>query len=370
MNTVTQDYDLKTRRRSFMATITVDYAEKNGINLDTLQKRITDKYADDKVQYAIIKHDKDLGSEHYHIGLHFSDAKTLRSVAKMLAVQPNFIQLWNNNVKNLWGYLPHLTKNAIGEKFNYLSYLDDPSHFRTNIPNFRDMVIIENKASSIKTKTPDFIIKSILHGRITERELLTEDYIEYYEENYNNVRRALNLRQKSLILNPPKCKTLFISGSSGLGKSSLARRIAQDRYTDSYCFSSGSNDPLQDYVDEKCFIIDDFRPADYDFNGLLALLDPNIRTRSHKARYINKVLATELIIITSVLTVDDVINYYHSMLPYEDMKQLRRRIQMVINLKPGSCYENYIYDLALYDELTDCYNLLGSNDESLTNLLA
>lgn len=361
MNTGTLDYkkSSQVRRYNFMATMTLDYATKNNITMTTLANRIKQKYSDEQLQWAIIKHDKDLGSEHYHIGLHFSEGRTLCSVAKVLKIQPNFIQLWDQRVKNLWGYLPHITTDAKGEKFNYIDYLDDPDHFISNIPNFKNIVLNDHKIKHNSGEL-DYLIKGILHGTISERDLLTDDLIEYYQQNYTKVRQALALRQKSLILNPPACKTLYICGASGLGKSSLAKCIAHDNYDNSYCFSSSPNDPLQDYLDEKCFIIDDFRPADYDFNALLAILDPNIRTRSHKARYINKVLACELIIITSIMPIDSVIAYYYSINPDEDMKQLRRRIQTIYTLKPTSTYDKPIYSIDSYDEITDSYELICS----------
>lgn len=364
MNTDTPEYkkSSQVRRYNFMATMTLDYATKNNITMTTLINRIKQKYSDDQVQWAIIKHDKDIGSEHYHIGLHFSEGRSLRSVAKVLQIKPNFIQYWDNRVYNLWGYLPHITSDAQDEKYNYIDYLDEPDHFISNIPNFKNMVLNDHKIKhrNIKKGELDNLIKGILHGSISERDLLTEDLIEYYQQNYDKVRRALTLRQKSLILNPPACKTLYICGASGLGKSSLAKRIAHDKYDNSYCFSSGANDPLQDYVDEKCFIIDDFRPTDYDFNALLAILDPNIRTRSHKARYINKVLACEQIIITSIMPIDSVIAYYHSINPNEDMKQLRRRIQTIFTLKPNSTYDKPVYSIDAYDELSDSYELISA----------
>lgn len=361
MNTDTQEYKKSShvRRYNFMATMTLEYATKNNITMTTLANRIKQKYSDEQLQWAIIKHDKDIGSEHYHIGLHFCEARSLTSVAKMLQIEPNFLQLWDKRVYNLWGYLPHITSDASGEKFNYIDYLDDPDHFTSNISNFKNIVLDDHKIKHNSGQL-DHLIKGILHGSISERDLLTDDLIEYYQQNYTKVRQALALRQKSLILNPPACKTLYICGASGLGKSSLAKQLANDKYDNSYCFSSGANDPLQDYVDEKCFIIDDFRPADYDFNALLAILDPNIRTRSHKARYINKVLACEQIIITSIMPIDNVIAYYHSINPNEDMKQLRRRIQTIFTLKPTSTYDNPQYSIDTYDEITDSYELLGS----------
>ena len=362
MTTDTQECKKTSQARcyNFMATMTVDYALKNDITMVALADRIKQRYTDDKLQWAIIKHDKDVGSEHYHIALHFSEARTLSSVAKMLQIQPNFIQLWDKRVDNLWGYLPHLTNNADGEKFNYIDYLDDPEHFITNVPNFRQKVLncYKTRHKNTKSNEPDDFIKGILHGTVSERDLLTEDLIEYYQQNYDKVRRALSLRQKSLILNPPVCKTLYICGASGLGKSTLAKRIAHDKYNDNYCFSSGANDPLQDYVDEKCFIIDDFRPADFDFNALLAILDPNIRTRSHKSRYINKVLACEQIIITSIMPLDSVLAYYHGIKLGEDMKQLRRRIQTIFTLKSTSTYDKPLYDIDAYNDLTDSYEMI------------
>jgi hypothetical protein len=114
-------------------------------------------------------------------------------------------------------------------------------------------------------------------------------------------------------------------------------------------FASGANDPLQDYTGEKCMIFDDFRPSDYEWINLLALLDPNYRQRTHQSRYYNKPLATELIILTSVYNISDIADYYHALMPNEPMLQLYRRIGTIIDLNTNA--------KTIYDDASEGYLL-------------
>ena len=344
------------RYYNFMATLTLEKAINFGFkNIDELYSFVVSHFDVDNDQIAVMLHDKDLGSEHYHIALHLKNAMNINAVAKRLNIAPNFVEKWDNRVDNLWAYLLHLTDNAKNEKYNYSDYIDDLNHLKTNInlDIFRKYIDFTPKTKS-KSNKADAIQLKILSGEITERDLLMPEMLPYYFENMAKCQKALQLRQKSLRINPPKCSCIYISGRSGLGKTTLANKIAKELYGNSIVIASSSNDPLQDYTDEKCFIIDDFRAKNYDFNFMLGLLDPNYRSRTHQSRYYNKVLACEMILITSVDDIDTTINHYADITD-EDMRQLRRRIQTIYALNADSTFKNLKYTTYIYNDIIDSY---------------
>lgn len=340
------------RYRNFMLTMTKNVADERGLTSvqdfsDYLRKSLV-KY--NKFEYAVIIHDKDEAEPHYHVALSFKDAKLITTVANSLNIAPNFLQRWDSRKNNLFSYLFHKTADAVFSKFDYSTYIDDDTKFTSNVKNIQRYTV----CTFSTRKQLDDIQKKILTGDITRRNLLTADYLEYYALNKKQLDVCFELRQQSLIVNPPNCTTIFISGNSGTGKTTLAKKIASCFAQDNYCFASSSNDPLQDYYDEKVFIIDDFRPQQYDFIDLLALLDPYARTRTYRSRYKNKTLATELIIITSVIDLDSVFNYYH-VYTHEDVRQLRRRIDQSIIMATNNKYPDLNYSTYCYNQCLDSY---------------
>lgn len=305
------------RYRALMLTATTDYA-----NLDQLEKLAE---TIPNMDYAIILHDKDTGTDHYHMSMYFKHATTIEAVAKKLNVKPNFIQKWDKRTNNLWNYLIHNTNEAHNTKADYTDYINNADKFRTNLPDFGALTTRDSSG-----RRGDEVIRKILLGIITKKELLSPDLIEFYYKNIHKIDNAIRLRTESLKYNPPNCKTIYIYGKGGTGKTTEAIKIAQTKYPNSYTIASSSNDPLQDYTGEKCVIFDDFRPQNYDFIELLGLLDPYYRQRTHKSRYYNKPLATELIIITTTQSIDELLRYYQNMNVREDIFQLKRRIETVI----------------------------------------
>lgn len=292
--------------------------------------------------YAIILHDRDDGSDHFHIALTFDNPRTIQAIANLLKMPPNFIEKWDSRVNNLYSYLFHSTTNASANKVSYSDYLDNQDKFRTNID-------IQNQITKKDNKLVDVLIQKIATGLLTRKQLLSQEYLLVYMQNFSKLNIALRLKNESLIYNPPDCITILISGESGKGKTTKAVEIASSRFNGNYAIASSDNDPLQDYSGEPCLIIDDFRPQYYDFLSLLSLLDPYHRQRTHKSRYYNKPLATELIIITSTLNINQICNYYET--ATEDMKQLRRRIPQLITYDSENnqwTYFNYQPQLDAY----------------------
>jgi len=95
-------------------------------------------------------------------------------------------------------------------------------------------------------------------------------------------------------------QVFYFWGPSGVGKTTTAKDMAERRGW-SYCISSSSNDPLQDYKGQDVLILDDFRPSDWNFSDFLKLTD-NHTSSTVKARYSNRQMVyCKAIYVTSTL---------------------------------------------------------------------
>lgn len=280
--------------------------------------------------YAVILHDLDTGADHYHVAITLKQPMRIKAIAQAFGQQPNIVEMWTGHIQNMWSYLTHQTTKAKAEKADYLPYLYNTNKSRWSDPTLQEQAKHKRIVAGNK-KEVDLLAEQIILGLITKRDLLRHEHVMTYWRNKTKLDRALQVRTESLIIDPPSCKTYYIHGKSRSGKSTYARALAENRYPNSWAFASAGNDPLQDYMGEKCLILDDFRPEDYQLNHLLALIDPYHRNRTHKSRYYNKGLATELILITNVAPLDDVVQYYtgHNR---EDPKQITARIDKVIDM--------------------------------------
>ena len=148
---------------------------------------------------------------------------------------------------------------------------------------------------------------------------------------YRLIENAFHVRTKKLLATQQERNTevIFISGGSGVGKTTLAKTIAQQKGLP-YYVSSGSNDLLDGYQGQQCLIVDDVRPDAMGISDFLKLLDNNTAT-SVKSRYRNKYVNCDLIILTSVLSIDD---FYENTPNHEKepVTQLKRRCQTYIQM--------------------------------------
>lgn len=282
--------------------------------------------------YGLILHDLDRGADHYHVAITLTQPMRVKAIAKAYGQQPNVVEMWTGHTDNMWSYLSHQTKKAKAEKADYTPYIDNPAKSRWDNDNTKSKAHHKDIAKTSSTnKEVELLAEQIILGITTKRDLLHPDKVMTYWKNKTKLDRAIQVRTESLIVNPPNCKTYYIHGKSRSGKSSYARAIAEQRYPNQWAFASAGNDPLQDYMGEKCLILDDFRPQDYPLNHLLALIDPYHRNRTHKSRYYNKGLATELILITNVAPLQDVVDHYTAY-TNEDPRQITARIAKTIDM--------------------------------------
>ena len=126
-------------------------------------------------------------------------------------------------------------------------------------------------------------------------------------------------------------KVIWIYGASGVGKTRMARSYAE-KLGQGYYITGSSRDLFQGYKGEHTMIIDELRPNTIPYQDLLRIMDPYGEQVMAPSRYIDKVLACDVIIIT---TPYDPFTFYVANFinkSPDGVDQLMRRITLCIRM--------------------------------------
>lgn len=322
------------------------------LNIDEIYQSLLDDK--DVKDFALIVHDKDvkddnpleLAEEHLHAFISFRQQKSLHYVSKLVADEENRIDFFNRqNVpdkdeRNGFLYLLHRTKGSAHKhqynidelilppnsdlkkrikkwEKNYQNFLSKTSDnkrkhvVKQHLESYANLLIdfeeLEQKLTSLELAQNSTLLKNIDELRIKKKHA---DYVE-------------NKRYKDK-------KVIYIYGASGVGKSRLSKRIAHnfvDDNKDVYVTSS-NRDPFQNYTDEKVIIIEEFRTTTgIAENELFQLLDKTNSSFSAGARYKDKLLMPELVIINSIHAPTEILSAERL-----NMMQLYRRLDAVMRI--------------------------------------
>ena len=287
-------------------------------------------------KFAYIVHDKDTFTEeevakdhpekvgtlkpaHCHLGLKFKPKQPqhIDNVAKWFGIAPNFIERFKARWNGFLLYLIHL--NA-PQKYQY-----DPSEVIANF-DYKAALEVANEEAYLTS-----VLERILSGEIREYNKTLQIDQMTLVHHAKKINEAFKVRSEYLQATQQNRKTevIFITGKSGAGKTTLGKKIAAEKHLD-YFISSGSNDIMDGYGQQPCLIIDDVRPSCLGLSDLLKLLD-NHTASSVKSRYKNKYLNCELVILTSVLDLED---FYSHVFENENepITQLKRRCGTYITM--------------------------------------
>lgn len=134
---------------------------------------------------------------------------------------------------------------------------------------------------------------------------MTGSQLAYYMRQIDTVWNKVLENQaaewrKEMIAQGKQITVIWLYGTSGTGKTRLARDLAE-RENRPYYVAGSSRDIFQDYCGEHTIILDELRPKVIAYQDLLRILDPyGARTVvKAPARYVDKTLAADLILITS-----------------------------------------------------------------------
>lgn len=296
-------------------------------------------------QYAYIVHNKDTTANglekasHVHVVMRFENPRSLQSISKIFRDSPQYVELpkTRNGYNNMLAYLTHRTKGAT-EKFQY-----DPEAVTANFDYPKVLNEITAKVNQRDSKTRlDDILERLMAYDITYEEAVSEltasEFSRYHQRLKVTAEYGRQQYAKRWIKehedNHKPIEVIWITGPAGSGKTLEAKKIAREKSDKDFYMATGQRDPFQNYTDEPVVILDDLRPKTFDYNTLLQLLDPFNSTMAD-ARYSNKTLIADTIIITSVYSPLD---FYHMLVPeqYRDIdtyKQLERRISEIIRKK-------------------------------------
>lgn len=263
--------------------------------------------------YAFILHDKDDGVKpHYHIAIRFDSPRKSDQIAKWFNIEEQYV----GRVKGKWqDILKYLTHENAPTKYQY--------PVEEVICNFD---LEQAKVSGDGRK--EEIINKIANGDIREYNLHNMLTPVEYDKYKRSIENAFAFRQKILLERVDrKMECIFISGTSGSGKTTQAKRMC-DKKGYSYFVSSSSNDPFDGYQGQDAIILDDLRGSVFSFADLLKITD-NHTSSMVKSRYKNKVLECKLLIITSIMPIS---KFYSTVFESseEPLLQFERRMQTYV----------------------------------------
>lgn len=291
--------------------------------------------------YAYILHDKDLHTNgtpvepHVHCMIRFNSAVPTTAILKRLQGVCEIGQLekckaWNSCL----AYLTH--KNA-PEKYQYPDS-DVVSNF--------DWQTLAAKAIKFDLSP---VLLGIESGAIKRYNIVDYIGIEDYTKCKRQLDTAFEYRNRKIRSLDREMKCIFISGKAGCGKTSNAKKIARSFGYECYVSSGGKN-PLDNYEGQECIILDDCRPSTFALADFLKLTDPHTDSLVG-CRYYNKSISEcKLMIVTSVLDIDD---FYEKIQENEKEPkiQLYRRFEQrfIMDYKTVKAYTfddnklNYVY---------------------------
>lgn len=295
-------------------------------------------------KWAWILHDHDKKADgtpkenHMHLMCQWAQTTKTSVICNKFGCRENQIEKIKGRWADALDYLDHANAPT---KYQY-----DPSEVHANF----DWEEEAKESKSNQSKKLDMLIEGITSGDI--RAYNMTEYItgEEYVRHERKIRAAFAYRAqyvKAHMEELVKMKDIvWIYGQTGTGKTTFAKECAKG-YKLAYTLTSLGKNPFDDYQDEPCVIVDDLRPDDLKFQDLLGVLDP-YNFKHAAARYHNKALQTQLIIVTTILSPEKFAKACNGEeLGIEDARQLYRRINTVFEITKEEVIE-YEYDSNSY----------------------
>jgi hypothetical protein len=271
--------------------------------------------------YWFIQHpaDEEVSKTHYHIVIKFKNPMPFDAI------------------KSKFPYGDIESAKNIKSSVQYLVHFNDKSKVQYSwedvITNCTDMTPYKVQTDAQQEINIQSIMDKIDKGIIREYNQFTSIPIELWSKHKTRIENALTYYRERVCMDKNReIKVIFFSGDTGTGKTSFAKEYC-DKLHKSYCISSSSNDPMQDYKGEDVIILDDLRDSDFKFTDLLKVLDNHTKS-TVRSRYHNKAFIGDMIIITSFKPLSD----WYFDISRESKEQLYRRIQEQYKFTPDKIY--------------------------------
>lgn len=267
--------------------------------------------------WCLILHDKDRREDgsakppHFHAVVTLSSVMTVKSIAEVLHLEPQYINKIRSTTKSAQIYLVHRNNP---EKYQY-----DPNEV---LSSFSYIDLVDGLTPKLSRED---ISARIDKGEIKRYNLHSFITIDEYGKNKSYYERCFEYRQQKMRKADRNMECIYITGEAGSGKTTCAKQLAVAKDYAVYISSSGKN-PLDNYAGEECIILDDIRGNTMQISDFLKLTD-NHTDSLVGCRYYNKSIAEcKLLIVTSVKSLDELyLGVAES--EHEPLKQLRRRFQ-------------------------------------------
>ena len=317
-------------------------------SIDEMVKTIKANQAVERFAYIIHNKDVDadgkLKAEHIHIMIKFAYSYNVMTLAKQLNLEAQYIQkIQSRNYEDALLYLTHAnakekyqySADAVKANFDYVAICE------------RYLKRKEQVTSKISEKEQlKLLCDEIVQGKIRRYnyfEFISTDLYVRYRTKFEN---AFKMRDDMLKAQEERqMEVIYMVGDSGSGKTTFAKRVAKNKGY-SYYISSASNDVLDIYSGQNCLILDDLRPSCLGLSDLLKLLD-NHTSSTAKSRYYNKILECRLIVITTVINIED---FFKNVFQEQDepLTQLKRRCSTYLEFTKQEIRVS-MYDATLQD---------------------
>lgn len=341
---------------------------------------------------ALIVHDKDenkngLKDAHIHAYLEFEKQKTIASISSVLGIEPQYIEVPKKgrygrlnclayliHAKNLDKYQYSPEEVQTFETFDYQEFIDE------NLEDFKKYNATDKrKKGEIGL---DLALQEVQQGKLKLREIMRDEnlallyagHMQKFSEAFEfyGLRNAM-LRLDELEQGKYDLTVLYIQGAPGIGKSYLAREVAQKvrEYGNkngfaSDVFSASSSNPFDDYYGEDILILDDLRQESLKVSDWLKLFDP-LNTAKMSARYRNKMIVPRLVIVANYKSVEQFFGSFN--FKNEDINQFKRRINFSSKISEksfGIPPFDRIYSLSASKKLNEPENMRISKNEFIT----
>ena len=296
-----------------------------------------------EIEYFAIEHKEDLENIHYHIVIRF------KSITRF------------DTIKNKFNYGDIQNSKSVKNSIQYLVHMNSPEKVRYDWEDIKTNSTELNKYM-LKSKVSEeldinYYVNEIVEGRIKEFEYTDKIPALIYTKNSTRIDKAFKFYYDKLSVDSNReIEVEFYFGKGGTGKTVFAKTMCE-YHNESYCVSSSSNDPLQDYKGQETLILDDLRDDVFKFDDLLKILDNNTKS-SMNSRYRNKMFIGNRIIITSNIELYE----WYKELKKEDIHQFHRRINIMCK------FNNTTVDMYIYDKEVKKYEFLKSV-ENFANII-